>query len=255
MNNLLKAVVVCGVFISMAGCQKTIYPVKPTAQPVVQKVKSTQPLCTDDPEENEWNIIELVNQANAYNKSNATTADYEKAMCLNKKAATRDVPEAQYNIGYMYFKGHGVPVDLQQAKQWFLLAANSSKKLPPACFALGTMYFDGNGVTKDYAQAIAWFEKAGTYSARNYPDTSANAFLLLGQMYYHGLGVPKDNKTAFAYFWFSSQTGNQEAKQDLSILTKKMSKAQVKDAMSVTNKLNKAYGVFLGDPFSTDQGQ
>ena len=210
------------------------------------------PMCTDEAEEKNGIFINWIDLANKYNQDNGTQSDYQKALCLYKKADTvKNAPEAQYNIGAMYFKGRGVvvPKDLQQAQKWFLKAANSGKGLPPASFALGKMYLDGNGVTQDYRQANEWLEKAATWSARDYRYTSGNALLLLGKMHYHGMGMQKDNKTAFAYFWLSALTGNKEAKHDLNILKKKLSKNTTNDAMNITNELNKKYHVSLDSPF------
>ncbi|MCP4188930.1 MAG: SEL1-like repeat protein, partial [Gammaproteobacteria bacterium] len=41
-----------------------------------------------------------------------------------KKAASREDTKAQYNLGYMYYKGEGVPQDYAEAKKWLDKAAN-----------------------------------------------------------------------------------------------------------------------------------
>lgn len=247
MKKLIKIAISLSMFFILQGCQNN----SDSASKVASK-NSHLPMCTDDVEEREGIFIDWVELANKYNSDSGAQSDYQKALCLYKKAdKVKNVPEAQYNIGVMYFQGRGmaVPKDLQQAQQWFLKAANSEKGMPPASFALGTMYLDGNGVTQDYKQASEWLEKTGTWSSRDYRDTSSNAFLLLGKMHYHGMGTQKDNKTAFAYFWLSSFTGNKEAKHDLDILKKELSKNELNDAMHITNELNKKFHVLLDSPF------
>ena len=45
-----------------------------------------------------------------------------------RKAAEQGVALAQYNLGFMYSKGRGVPQDYVQAHMWYNLAAS---RLPP----------------------------------------------------------------------------------------------------------------------------
>ena len=51
--------------------------------------------------------------------------DYLKAKEYLLKAAELNHPEAQYNLGVMYYEGLGVEVDKAVAKEWFLKALNN----------------------------------------------------------------------------------------------------------------------------------
>lgn len=49
---------------------------------------------------------------------------YTEAVRWYRKAAEQGFAEAQYNLGFMYEKGMGVPQDYVQAHKWFNLAAS-----------------------------------------------------------------------------------------------------------------------------------
>lgn len=51
--------------------------------------------------------------------------NYPKAKEYLLKAAELNHPEAQYNLGVMYYEGLGVEVDKAVAKEWFLKALNN----------------------------------------------------------------------------------------------------------------------------------
>jgi len=58
------------------------------------------------------------------------------------------IPDSQYNLGKMYYKGLGVPQDYKEAAKWTRLAAEQG--IPLAQFNLGFMYDHGQGVLQDY---------------------------------------------------------------------------------------------------------
>ena len=67
--------------------------------------------------------------------------------------------KAQYNLGFMYEKGLGVPQDYAAAVKWYRLAANQGHAT--AQNNLGVMYGDGKGVPQqDYVQAYVWLTLA-----------------------------------------------------------------------------------------------
>ncbi len=74
---------------------------------------------------------------------------------------------AQFNLGYMYANGEGVPEDDKEAVRWFRLTAEQGHA--GAQSNLGSMYATGEGVTQDDISAHLWFsiseengyEKAG----------------------------------------------------------------------------------------------
>ena len=85
----------------------------------------------------------------AYNKG-----DYVTAVKEWRPLADEGVAAAQFNIGLMYYDGHGVPLDYAQAAVWFTKAAEQD--YTKAQYDLGAMYGVGKGVKRDYVQAYKW---------------------------------------------------------------------------------------------------
>lgn len=75
-----------------------------------------------------------------------------------KKAADKNNPIAQYNIGNMYCYGEGMEKDFAKGAEWLTKAALQGNA--PAQYNLGRMYQWGKGVEKDLQQARFWFQKA-----------------------------------------------------------------------------------------------
>jgi hypothetical protein len=85
---------------------------------------------------------------------------------LIRKAEQGDA-EAQYNLGMLYYEGHGVRQDYAAARQWWEQAAAQGNAA--AQYYLSVLYDKGQGVPQDYATARQWFEKAAAqgYEARS----------------------------------------------------------------------------------------
>ncbi len=65
---------------------------------------------------------------------------------------------AQTNLGAMYYLGHGVGQNNQEAAQWFQSAAKQGNA--KAQFNLGGMYSEGKGVSMNYVFAHVWVTRA-----------------------------------------------------------------------------------------------
>ena len=61
---------------------------------------------------------------------------------------------AQYNIGFMYANGAGVPQDDVEAVRWYRLAAEQG--LARAQYNIGVMYANGRGVPQDDSCALGF---------------------------------------------------------------------------------------------------
>ncbi|MEP6931504.1 MAG: tetratricopeptide repeat protein, partial [Flavobacterium sp.] len=79
----------------------------------------------------------------------------DKAFELIMKAAQKEFPAAEFNIGRFYMIGTGCDIDFDQATHWLTIAADHGNER--AAYALGYMYFKGFGVQQDYKKAISWF--------------------------------------------------------------------------------------------------
>ena len=71
------------------------------------------------------------------------------------KEAEAGNPLAQNNIGYMYRKARGAPIDWKEAVKWYRRAAEQG--LPEAMTNLGYMYDEGKGVAQDLIESYKWF--------------------------------------------------------------------------------------------------
>jgi TPR repeat protein len=91
--------------------------------------------------------------------------DYATALRLLKPLAESGNPDAQIDLGNMYFDGNGVPLDYAQSVKWYLLAADQGNT--DAQIALGFLYKYGEAVRFDYVQSYKWFELAGSVSDRD----------------------------------------------------------------------------------------
>ncbi|MFH1034532.1 MAG: tetratricopeptide repeat-containing serine protease family protein [Pseudomonadota bacterium] len=80
--------------------------------------------------------------------------DYETALKLIIPLAEQGIARAQYGLGIMYYRGHGVPPDYKKAIFWFTKAAEQGAT--PAQRNLGIMYHNGQGVSKNYILAYMW---------------------------------------------------------------------------------------------------
>jgi len=66
--------------------------------------------------------------------------------------------EEQFGLGLSYYKGDGVPKDIEKAIYWFTKAAEQGQAL--AQNGLGCCYYKGEGVPKDLKKAVYWWTKA-----------------------------------------------------------------------------------------------
>ena len=111
---------------------------------------------------------------------------------------------SQHSLGWMYFKGHGVPQDYAQARHWWKKAAAQGQA--EAQLALAQMYERGQGVKQSYTKAAVWYQWAAEQKV-------AEAQFRLGQYYTSGLGVEKDEKISGLWYRLAARQGHKEAIQ------------------------------------------
>lgn len=88
------------------------------------------------------------------------SGDYHKAIEQLQRAADDGNADAQFQLGAMYFNGHGVAQDRDEATRRFHGAAIQGNR--EAQYIVGMMYWDGRGVAKDFVSAYMWFDVAST---------------------------------------------------------------------------------------------
>jgi uncharacterized protein len=122
----------------------------------------------------------------------ADGGDYATATWLLRPLAEHGDLVAQFDLGFLYDSGRGVPRDYGEAMKWYRLAAEKGHAV--AQYQLGTMYADGRGVPRDHAEAGKWYRRA---AQQGY----AWAQFFLGVAFANGQGVPKI--LTLAHMWFS----------------------------------------------------
>lgn len=90
---------------------------------------------------------------------------YRKALGKYRAAAGQGDARAQYLLGRMYYFGHGVSTDYQEAEKWYRMAAGQGNG--DAELSLGNMYEMGLGVGKSYAEARKWYGRAALHDDSN----------------------------------------------------------------------------------------
>jgi TPR repeat protein len=117
--------------------------------------------------------------------------------------------EAQLHLGFLYYRGQGVPQDYVQAAAWIRKAAKQGNAEAQA--SLGAAYAMGQGVQQDYAQAATWFRKAAEQG-------NAEAQKDLGGLCETGKGVPQDSTQAAKWYRRAAEQGNASAQLNLGAL-------------------------------------
>jgi len=153
--------------------------------------------------------------------------DYATAVKEFLPLARQGNSVAQFNLGFMYHEGKGVPQDSKEALKWYRLAADRGD--PAAQFNLGVMYDKGDGVPQDDKEAIQWYRLAadqGTPSAQ----------LNLGFMYDKGNGVPQNYVQAYMWYSLAGASGSAKGPNNRDLIVPKMTPTQIAEAQRLTRE-------------------
>jgi TPR repeat protein len=123
---------------------------------------------------------------------------FAEVVALVRPLAQQEDPVAQYLLGKLYSSGEGVPVDEEQAIEWWRMAAEQG--LAAAQNELGVALADGWGVERDPQQAVAWMRKAAEQGM-------TTAQVNLGLMYLNGVGVRRSETEAVRLFRQAAEQG------------------------------------------------
>lgn len=155
------------------------------------------------------------NLGQAYYKGNVSfnnqyiIRDDVKALEAWTSAAYHNHKFAPFNLGIMYYKGEGTPVNKQKACEWFLRGALLGDTGAQA--NVGTCYYTGQGMQQDLPEALRWFSLAAT-------DGNRAAQFLLGEMYSDGQGIELNLSLAKEWYEKSAAQGHQGAQKKLAKL-------------------------------------
>ena len=139
--------------------------------------------------------------------------------------------DAQWELGWMYYKGQGVPRDYKEAAKWFRKEAKQYRKAAEqgdgkAQLVLAERYSNGEGVPKDYAEATKWLRKA---AESGYPEAQYH----LGRLYAQGVlefDVSKDIVEAHKWWSLAAAQGHEKASEERDKIVQDMTEDQIAEA-------------------------
>ncbi len=135
--------------------------------------------------------------------------DYERSRQMAVKAMERNYPPAFAQLGTLYMKGLGVPVDFDRALELFRLS--DAMDNPAAPLRIGQLYAAGWGVEQDYAEALRWFQRSADLG-NSYATTR------IARLYLEGKGVPVDVDRALELLIEAAEAGELPAQMNLARL-------------------------------------
>jgi len=136
--------------------------------------------------------------------------------------------EAQFNLGYSYDHGRGVPKDKQEALRWYRRAAMQGDAF--AQNALGDNYWEGTGVPKDDREAVWWWRLAAD---KGFVPSQHSLGKVLAK---GGQGVPADKPHAYMWLMLSAAQGDEEAARQGDLLAKQLKPSEVAHAKKLVGQ-------------------
>ena len=100
---------------------------------------------------------------------------------------------------------------------------------PVSQYQLGLMYQMGKGVSQDYHQTFYWWSRAAEQG-------NSAAQHRLGYMYIQGYGVAQDYVMSHLWFNLAILNGDRSAVVNRDVVAARMSKTQIKKALSLAKK-------------------
>ena len=147
-----------------------------------------------------------------YDRGLGVPVDLGRALFWFGKSAQAGNPQGMSNYGWMLDQGRGIAPNPQEAARWYDKSARMGQA--EAQYNIGLMYERGRGVPKDLASAAAWYSQAAS-------QQQTEALARLGHLYLEGLGVPKDAAKACLLLYAATMNGSQEAMRELEALAPK----------------------------------
>jgi len=177
--------------------------------------------------QNRGDIDAQFNLGVLYSKGHGVTQDYTKAAEWFQKAAAQGHDCAPGVLGLMYLEGEGVPQDYTEAVNQ--LRKSAALGVAESQFNLGALYSEGKGVTQNYAEAVKWYRKA---AEQLYDQAQYN----LGIMYGKGRGVPQNVVLAYMWFYLAGLQFLEIADKNRDAIAGLMTPDQIKEAEKLAHK-------------------
>jgi uncharacterized protein len=138
--------------------------------------------------------------------SDPSAPGFDQALSWLRSLAAKNVPDAQFLLGYFYEHAKGLPRDVAKALENYSGAAGQA--YPPAENNLGALYHYGIGVPQDFAIALRWYRAAALHG-----DPAGQ--LNLGTFHYLGYATPVDYSEATKWFRAAAEQGLAPAQDSL----------------------------------------
>ena len=133
--------------------------------------------------QNGFSSLHMYTLASLYIEGNyGIQQNMQRGVELMHKAAELGYPDAQNELGVLYYQGEGVSQNYTEAFKWVQMSANAGSAL--AQRNLGMFYKQGIGCNANTAMAASWYEKASNQG--DFDATVCYAYML-----YKGDGVAK----------------------------------------------------------------
>lgn len=155
------------------------------------------------------------------------SADSEAALKEFSPLAAKGDARAQFELGYMYERGKGVPQDYKESLFWFRKSAEQGNA--SAQFHIGQRYDIGNGVPQDYSEAVSWYRKSAEQGG-------TLAQIHLGFLYELGQGVPVDVIQAHKWYSLAALSNNIIATQKKKAIEVGMTANEIKEAQALAGE-------------------
>lgn len=139
-------------------------------------------------------------------KQALANSEFATAAKIFSALADEGDAQAQAHIGYMYYIGEGVGVDLEVAIEWYRRAAVQGNR--DAQYNLAVAYAFGEGVAQSDSDAVVWYRRAAEQG-------SAIAQYSLGVSYALGEGVERDDTQAMKWYRAAAEQGYAAAQYNL----------------------------------------
>ncbi|HXM00216.1 MAG TPA: TetR family transcriptional regulator [Rhizomicrobium sp.] len=151
-------------------------------------------------------------------KMDGDAAAQTEAAQLFQKAAAQGDPVAEYWLGTMVERGHGVPADAVAARH--LYEASARKGNVKAMYNLAVANAQGRGIKVNPAAAAHWFWVA---AMQGYVDAQYN----LAVLYERGQGVPQSLVNAYKWYAIAAAAGDQDSKARIDALKTQLGAADL----------------------------
>lgn len=141
----------------------------------------------------------------------ATATDDQEHRLTEIRFAAEELgyPESQFSLAQSYERGFDVPVDLEEAAQFYKMAADSG--LADAQHALCRLFWTGQGVPQDASRSYDWCLAAAEQG-------HAGAANQLGFLYASGIYVDKNDEEAVVWFRMGADAGDTTSQKNLAVM-------------------------------------